>query len=54
MAGAAPTGMLAEELRCFARVVRNRQPMPRGATYQDGLQVQDWIERLHAVASASS
>ena len=51
--GTPPTGMLAEELRCFARVVRDRQPIPRGATYQDGLQVQDWIERLHAVASAA-
>jgi len=50
--GSPPTGMLAEELRCFARVVRNRQPVPRGATYHDGLQVQDWIERLHSVASA--
>ncbi len=48
-----PTGMLAEELRCFARVVRDRQPIPRGATYHDGLQVQDWIERLHAVALAT-
>ena len=46
-----PTGMLAEELRCFSRVVRDRQPVPRGATYHDGLQVQDWIERLHNAAS---
>jgi len=53
LSGAAPTGMLAEELRCFARVVRDRQPIPRGALYHDGLQVQDWIERLHAVAVAS-
>jgi predicted dehydrogenase len=53
MAGAAPTGMLAEELRCFARVVRDRQPIPRGATFHDGLQVQAWIERLHTVALAS-
>lgn len=48
-----PAGMLAEELRCFARVVRDRQPIPRGATYHDGLQVQEWIERLHASALAA-
>ncbi len=44
------TGMLAEELRCFCRVVRGVQPVPPGATYTDALQVQRWMERLEAVA----
>ena len=41
-----PTGMMAEELRCFCRVVRGVQTVPVGATYQDALQVQRWLERL--------
>ncbi len=41
-----PTGMMAEELRCFCRVARGEQAVPAGATYHDGLQVQEWIERL--------
>ena len=45
------TGMLAEELRCFCRVVRGLQPVPVGATYADALQVQAWMEKL--VASES-
>ena len=44
------TGMLAEELRCFCRVVRRQHPVPTGATYFDALQVQRWIDRLHAAA----
>lgn len=40
------SGMLAEELRCFGRVVRGQQSVPPGATYHDALQVQSWIERL--------
>ena len=40
------TGMLAEELRCFCRVVRGLQRVPVGATYADGLQVQSWMEKL--------
>ena len=48
------TGMLAEELRCFCRVVRGQEPVPAGATYHHALQVQAWIERLHAVADAAS
>lgn len=41
-----PTGMMAEELRCFCRVVRGMEPVPAGATYQDALQVQGWMDRL--------
>ena len=42
----ATSGMLAEQLRCFCRVVRGIEPVPRGATYHDGLQVQRWTQRL--------
>jgi len=45
-----PTGMLAEELRCFCRVVRGTTAVPIGASYFDGLQVQRWMERLAATA----
>lgn len=45
-----PTGMMAEELRCFCRVVRGTEAVPMGATYQDALQVQRWLERLRAAA----
>lgn len=45
-----PTGMMAEELRCFCRVVRGVQPVPMGATYFDALQVQRWMEKLDACA----
>ncbi len=41
-----PTGMMAEELRCFCRVVRGLEPVPVGATYDDALQVQRWMDRL--------
>jgi predicted dehydrogenase len=40
------TGMMAEELRCFCRVVRGLESVPAGATYGDALQVQRWLERL--------
>lgn len=40
------TGMLAEQLRCFCRVVRGLQSVPVGATYEDALQVQRWLEQL--------
>jgi predicted dehydrogenase len=49
--GSSATGMMAEELRRFCRVVRGEQPVPAGATYQDALQVQSWMERLAAAAS---
>jgi predicted dehydrogenase len=42
----AATGMMAEELRCFCRVVRGREPPPLGTTYEDGLQVQHWMDQL--------
>jgi predicted dehydrogenase len=45
------TGMLAEELRCFCRVVRGLESVPVGATYTDALQVQSWMERLDACAT---
>ncbi|MBM82429.1 MAG: oxidoreductase [Planctomycetaceae bacterium] len=44
------TGMLAEEQRCFCRVVRGQQSVPVGATYTDALQVQRWMNRLEEVA----
>jgi predicted dehydrogenase len=45
-----PSGMMAEELRCFCRVVRGLQAVPTGATFADGIQVQQWMERLNSVA----
>lgn len=48
-----PSGMMAEELRCFCRVVRGTNPVPVGATYADALQVQRWMERLVASAEAA-
>ena len=47
---AAATGMMAEELRCFCRVVRGLQSVPVGATYADAIQVQRWMDRLEASA----
>ena len=49
-ASSGPTGMMAEELRTFCRVVRGLVPVPLGATYTDALQVQQWMERLAACA----
>jgi predicted dehydrogenase len=40
------TGMMAEELRCFCRVVRGLQSVPVGATYDAALQVQQWMDKL--------
>ena len=40
------SGMMAEELRCFCRVVRGAAPVPMGATYQDAMQLMGWLERL--------
>ena len=45
-----PSGMMAEELRCFCRVVRGFESVPVGATYADALQVQRWMDRLAATA----
>lgn len=44
------TGMMAEEIRCFCRVVRGLESVPVGATYSDALQVQEWMDRLEACA----
>jgi len=46
-----PTGMMAEELRCFCRVVRGDQAVPVGATYADAMQVQRWLDQLEKAAS---
>jgi predicted dehydrogenase len=43
------TGMLAEEIRCFCRVVRGIQQVPVGATYENALQVQNWIEQIESI-----
>ena len=40
------SGMLAEELRCFCRVVRGQESVPVGATYADALQVIRWTDVL--------
>ena len=48
----APTGMMAEELRCFCRVARRQQAVPPGATYGDAMQVQRWMNTLEANANA--
>jgi predicted dehydrogenase len=48
-----PSGMMAEELRCFCRVVRGEQPVPVGATYSDAMQVQRWMDHIHTAASRS-
>lgn len=47
---AGASGMMAEELRCFCRVVRGIEPVPVGATYADAMQVQRWLDRLEAAA----
>jgi predicted dehydrogenase len=47
----APSGMLAEELRCFCRVVRGVEAVPVGATYADAMQVQRWLEELEKSAA---
>ncbi len=41
-----PSGMMAEQLRCFCRVVRGLQSVPMGATYGDAIQIQSWMEKL--------
>jgi predicted dehydrogenase len=46
------TGMMAEELRCFCRVVRGLQSVPVGATYGDALQVQQWMDKLESAGKS--
>ncbi len=41
-----PSGMMAEELRSFCRVVRGQDQVPVGATYSDAIQVQRWMDLL--------
>lgn len=41
-----PAGMMAEEQRTFCRVVRGQTTVPAGATYQDAIQVQRWMDKL--------
>jgi predicted dehydrogenase len=48
----APSGMLAEELRCFCRVVRGVHPVPLGARFADALKIQEWLEQLEHSAHA--
>lgn len=48
----APTGMLAEQLRCFCRVVRGTEPVPAGSRYEDALRVQRWLKRLSEAAAS--
>ncbi|MFT5527310.1 MAG: putative dehydrogenase [Pirellulaceae bacterium] len=45
-----PSGMMAEELRCFCRVAKGQESVPVGATYADSIQVQRWMEKLDSVA----
>ena len=45
-----PSGMLAEQLRCFCRVVRGIDSVPMGAAYQDAMQVERWVDRLTSCA----
>lgn len=45
-----PTGMMAEELRTFSRVIRGLTPVPAGASYQDAIQVQRWMDKLTETA----
>jgi predicted dehydrogenase len=49
----APSGMMAEELRCFCRVVRGLEPVPVGARYEDAMQVQRWLDCLKASTQSS-
>ena len=49
-----PTGMRAEELRCFCRIVRGTQDVPVGATYADAIQVQRWMDKLESCANEST
>lgn len=43
-------GMMAEEQRAFYRVVGGFESVPMGATFQDAMQVQRWLEVLDQTA----
>lgn len=47
-------GMMAEEQRCFLRIVRGERGVPIGARYEDALQVQRWMNKLDSVARTNS
>lgn len=47
-----PSGMMAEELRTFCRVVRGLVPVPVGASFSDAIQVQHWMNKLASRAEA--
>jgi len=49
-----PSGMLAEELRAFCRVVRGVQSVPLGASYADALQLLRWLDKLEIAADVSA
>lgn len=49
-----PTGMMAEELRTFCRVVRGLIPVPVGATFEDAMQVQRWMQTLDQLGKRQS
>ena len=46
--------MLAEELRTFLRVIRGEQPVSFGASYDDAIQVQQWMDQLDTCAWAAA
>jgi predicted dehydrogenase len=46
-------GMLAEELRCFCRVVRGASRVPVGASYEDALTIERWIGKLEQCSGAT-
>jgi predicted dehydrogenase len=48
--GAGPSGMMAEEHRCFCRVVRGLESVPLGARYKDAIQLLRWIDHLENTA----
>ena len=50
---AAPQGWMAEELRCFCRVVQGQAQIPFGARYEDGLKILGWLERLERSAAGN-
>lgn len=45
------TGMLAEQTRCFCRVVMGREEIPLGARLEDGVRVMGWLDRFTEEAS---
>ena len=48
------SGMLAEELRHFARVVAGTASIPDGATFEDALRIHGWIEEMIAQTGIGS